>query len=132
MSHGLSIEKSDIWPIDQTNYREVKFEILKLMRKKSRSLRKSSPSKPKKIKDCHSKCCQKSISSLNIQNSLSRKYSITRNFNYITCVNQILKDDSFVKEIKETEPDECLEKYCKSMNRKHIFPRIKEVYKLHT
>ncbi len=102
------------------------------MRKSSKSLRKSSPSKQKKKNDCDPKCSKREITSLNIQNSLSRKYSSTQSFHYITALNQILKNDSFVTETQQTQIEEYLEKYCKSMNRKHIFPRIKEVYKLHT
>jgi hypothetical protein len=101
------------------------------MRKRSKSLRKSSSSKPKRKNECYPKCSKKEFSCLNIQNSLSRKYSTTQSFHHITALNQILKNDSFVKEIQKIQPEEYLEKYCKSMNQKHMFPRIKEVYKLH-
>lgn len=32
---------------------------------------------------------------------------------------------------KESEREECLEKYHKSMSRKNIFPRVRQVYKMH-
>lgn len=66
------------------------------MRKNSKSLRKSSPSKLSKKKDCLKKCDKKEITPLNIQHSLSRKYSSTQSFYYIKCMNKVLKVDSFV------------------------------------
>jgi hypothetical protein len=71
------------------------------MRKNSKSLRKSSPIKLTKKRDCFKKCEKKEITSLNIQHSLSRKYSSTQNFHYITSVNKFLNEESFEEESYE-------------------------------
>jgi len=69
------------------------------MRKNSKSLRKSSPIKLSKKKDCLKKCEKKEVSSFNIHHSLSRKYSSTQNFHYITSVNKFLNEESFGEEL---------------------------------
>jgi hypothetical protein len=61
------------------------------MRKNSKSSRKLSPSKSLKKKDCIKKCELREITALNIQDSLSRKYSNTQKLHYISSINQSLK-----------------------------------------